>query len=117
MNSTENKSTENESKKSEHKSDGKENWTVRLGELVSVCQDEIKRTTEIGKRMLTASKTNTDLHESYEALGRHICDQIRKEKLTLDDSEVSRLIEKIGDCEKILEGLEKEVSEIKEDSN
>ncbi len=90
-----------------------ENWKMKLGEIVSVCQDEIKRTTEIGKRMLSASKTNTDLHESYEALGRYICEQVRMEKIKLDDDEVTRLIEKISNCEETLRGLEKEVSKIK----
>lgn len=112
ISSMENKETD-KTEKSENQNTS-ENWKEKLGEIVTVCQDEIKRTTEIGKRMLSASKTNSDLHESYEELGKYICDQVRKKKLALEDDEVTRLIQKITDCEETLQGLEKEVSKIKE---
>ena len=48
----------------------KPQWREKLNGLFNTCQGELKRTAEIGKKMLTASKENTHLNEKYEELGK-----------------------------------------------
>jgi hypothetical protein len=88
-------------------------WKVKMHEMFQVCQDELKRTTEIGKKMLTASKTNSTLHESYEELGMLAFKALESGKLAWDDSRVADLVGMIKDCEKGLEKIESEVNNIK----
>lgn len=88
-------------------------WKDRFNEIVSVCQEEIKKTTEIGKKMLSASKTNTQLNESYEELGHLAFKAIERGDLKWEHMRVTELIETIKNCEKDLESIEKDVTKIK----
>jgi len=88
-------------------------WKNKVQELFQICQEELKRTTEIGKKMLSASKTNTSLHESYEKLGLLAVEQLESGQLKWEDSRVSELIDKIKTCEKDLESFEGDVNKIK----
>ena len=45
-------------------------WKNKVQDILHTCQEELKRTTEIGKKMLSASSTNSELHSAYEELGR-----------------------------------------------
>jgi hypothetical protein len=56
-------------------------WQSKFQEILQTCQDEVKRTTEIGKKMLSASKTNTSLHEAYEELGHLAASSIESGEL------------------------------------
>lgn len=88
-------------------------WKEKFSEFVNTCQDELRKTTEIGKKMISASKINTELHETFEALGRYALEQIRLEKLNWKDDEVKGLIKKIETCERSLEEFERHVKDIK----
>jgi len=88
-------------------------WKNKVQELYHACQEELKRTTEIGKKMLSASKTNTSLHENYEELGRLAVKQMASGQLIWVDPRVLELIDAIELSEKELEGFEGEVSNIK----
>lgn len=88
-------------------------WKKTFQKLVDSCQQEVKRTTEIGKKMLSASKTNSCLHESYEALGAYTLKAIKEGHLTWDDPKVRELIQTIESCEKDLEDIESEVNKIR----
>ena len=88
-------------------------WKKTFQKLVDSCQQEVKRTTEIGKKMLSASKTNSCLHESYESLGAYTLKAIKDGTLEWDDPKVRELIEKIEVCEKDLEDIESEVNKIR----
>ena len=88
-------------------------WKNKVQNILNLCQEELKKTTEIGKKMLSASSTNSDLHSAYEELGLYIKSQIEKEKLVVDDSKVLQLIESIKEKEKTLEEIENEVKKIK----
>lgn len=92
-------------------------WREKVQELFQTCSDEIKRTTEIGKKMLTASKANSSLHESYEELGRLAATAVETEKVKWDDPKVHELIQTIRKCQQDLETLEEEVNNIKFDEN
>ena len=88
-------------------------WKDRFNEIVQVCQEELKKTTEIGKKMLSASKTNTQLNESYEELGHLTFKAIEKGDLKWDHMRVQELMSTIKVCEKDLEAIEDDVSKIK----
>lgn len=88
-------------------------WQLKFQEILQTCQDEVKRTTEIGKKMLSASRTNTNLHEAYEELGHLVAKAIDRGELKWDNPKVTELLETIANCEKDLESIEEEVNKIK----
>ncbi|MFT6068340.1 MAG: hypothetical protein ACJAT2_000107 [Bacteriovoracaceae bacterium] len=88
-------------------------WQSRFQEILQTCQDEVKRTTEIGKKMLTASRTNTSLHEAYEELGHLAAKSIASGDLKWEDPKVTEILGTIKECEKDLESIEEEVNKIK----
>ena len=88
-------------------------WKNRFNEIIQVCQDELKRTTEIGKKMLSASKTNSCLHESYEELGHLVAKAIENNEIDWDNPKANELLSKINECKKDLESIEEEVNKIK----
>ncbi len=91
-------------------------WKDRFNEIVQVCQDELKKTTEIGKKMLSASKTNTALHESYEELGHITFKAIESGEISFDNERVKELVNSIKSCEFDLEKIESDVNDIKKSS-
>jgi len=88
-------------------------WRSKVQEIFQVCQDEIKRTTEIGKKMLSASKTNSSLHASYEELGSLVFKAIEEGTLEWDHPRVKDLVKTINKCESELDDIEKEVNKIR----
>lgn len=105
-------STEN-NKNSNSESDSNIDWKSRFTDLMNTCQSEIKKTTKIGMKMLSASQANSQLHETYELIGRWVVESVENGTLKVDDVEVEGFIAKIKELEKSLEGLEEEVQEIK----
>ena len=91
----------------------REEWKSRLRKLMREAQDEISKATVIGKKMLTASQTNSNLHESYEELGRMAAKHLKSGILEWENSRVSELLEEIEAYEKDLHLIEKEVQDIK----
>ena len=88
-------------------------WKARVQEIFQVCQEELKRTTEIGKRMISASKTNSSLHESYEELGMLAMKELKSGKLEWGHPRVEAILKMIAECEADLENIEGEVNEIR----
>ncbi len=88
-------------------------WKSKCQNLLSNCQTEIKKTTAIGKKMIMASKTNTELHQVYEALGRKVFAAIKSDELKWDDDEVRQIIECIDRSQEDLNHYEEEVTSIK----
>lgn len=93
--------------------ENKNDWRNKFQEIFQVCSEELKKTTEIGKKMLNASKTNSTLHESYEELGVLALDAIKKNEITWDNEKVQSLIKTIESCESELTDIEKEVNNIR----
>lgn len=91
-------------------------WKDRINDIVQTCQEELKKTTEIGKKMLSASKTNSVLNESYEELGHLAFKACEKGELKWEHMRVQELINTIKKCEADLETIENDVSEIKKNS-
>ena len=88
-------------------------WKTKVSEIFNTCQDELKRTTEIGKKMLSASKMNTVLNETYEELGRITVQAIKEGELDWDDPRITELMKKIESFEKDIEEIEGDVYKIK----
>ena len=94
--------------------DQQSKWKERFQSIVNSCQTEIKRTTSIGKKMLNASRTNTDIHHSYEEIGQLVVQQIKSGSLVWENEQLKLLMKKIEDSEKNLEKIEEELKIIKE---
>lgn len=92
-------------------------WKTKLQKLMRDCQDEISKATVIGKKMISASQTNTNLHESYEELGRLAAKHLRSGILEWENPRVNELLAEIEKCEADLHVIEKEVQKIKIKSN
>ena len=92
---------------------GEHDWKVRFNELVQSCQTELKRTTQIGMKMLSASQSNAELHDSYEELGRLAKSAMKSGSLQWEDEKAKELMDKILGLEEKLEGLEEDVKNIK----
>ena len=88
-------------------------WKSRVQEIFQICQDELKRTTEIGKKMLMATKTNSILHDAYEEIGHLAVSDIKNNKLKWENERVKELMLKIKTSEEDLKEIEKEVNKIK----
>ena len=91
----------------------REQWKSKVQEMLQICQEELKKTTEIGKKMLTASKASSDLREAYEDLGTLAVSEIRKGNLNWENESVKKILEKISEKESELEVIETQVKEIK----
>jgi pyruvate formate-lyase activating enzyme-like uncharacterized protein len=85
----------------------------KMSGILQVCQNELKRTTEIGKKMLSASKANSTLHSAYEELGQLVVKEINSGALKWEHSKVKEILEQIKSCESDLNNIEKDVQDIK----
>lgn len=92
-------------------------WKSKLQKLMKGCQEEITKATVIGKKMISASQTNSNLHESYEELGRLAAKHMKSGTLEWENPRVNELLDKINHCEADLQVIEKEVQKIKIKSN
>lgn len=88
-------------------------WKQKVQDLLGQFQEEVKKTTQIGMKMLSASKTNTCLNKNYEELGELAYEAIKNGDLIWDNGKVKELIDGIDGCLVNLSDIEKEVSEIK----
>lgn len=109
MNNQENQEKQN----NETQNSNDQDWKTRFNDMVQSCQNELKRTTQIGMKMLSASQSNAQLHETYEQLGRLVKNAMATSDLSWDNPEAKELAQKIEKLEKELEGLEAEVQTIK----
>lgn len=91
----------------------KHDWKNKVQEIVQTGLDEFKRTTEIGKKMINASKTNSNLHESYEELGKLVYKQLKSGELDWDNSKAHSLVDEIKKCKEDLKSMEAEMEKIK----
>ena len=91
-------------------------WKDRVQRILKTCQNEIKRTAQIGKRMFYATRTNSDLHDAYQELGLLALQDLKKGKLKWKNTRVEQLIEVIQLFEENLANMENEVEEIKASS-
>ena len=88
-------------------------WKVRAQELLHIASDELKKTAEIGKKMLFASQKTTELRDYYEMLGHKVVTELKAKKLDWDDPEVAEIMVQIEEMEKGLQEIEDDVRKIK----
>jgi|GEM_PF-482567 len=121
----------------------KNEWKIRVQEILAVCHEELRKTTNIGKKMLSASRTTTNLHEAYEELGRLLyeaigqvdnnqkTDSLQSDGVSIEEAAAQRelvinqvkdllrtprvmeLFKEVKACHEDLEMIEREVQKIK----
>ena len=74
---------------------------------------EIMKTSAIGKKMLSASRTNSDMRESYENLGRLLERAVENGEVDWDSPKMRALIHNIKACKKDLREIEQKINVIK----
>lgn len=74
---------------------------------------EIKKTTAIGKKMLSASRINTHMKDTYEELGRHLERGVDSGEVDWDSPKMRALLHTIKACKKDLEEIERNMNSIK----
>lgn len=89
------------------------NGSSGIKEMISQFQQEIVKTGVIGKKMLTASRTNAHLKETYEELGRLFYEAIKKEEVDWSHPRLKQMLQTIEACKKDLEEIEDQVQKIK----
>jgi hypothetical protein len=88
-------------------------WGNRFQELLQACQTELKKTTQIGMKMLSATQSNTELHEEHEALGILVVNAIKSGELDWKNEKVQSIIENIDKLKNELHLFEEEVQNLK----
>lgn len=74
---------------------------------------EFKKTTEIGKKMLTASRINIQMKDTYEELGKLLERGIDNNDVDWDSPKMRALLYDIKACKKELEEIERTMNNIK----
>ena len=93
--------------------DNNPNWSKKVMQVLQHAQEELKKTTEIGKKMISASKTSSELHDAYEVLGKYVYNALKQDTLKLEDPKLGDFVEKIDDLQEELGDIESEVNKIK----
>ncbi|MCR9204469.1 MAG: hypothetical protein NXH75_07830 [Halobacteriovoraceae bacterium] len=88
-------------------------WKLKFQEIYQLCSEELKKTTEIGRKMLSASRTNSSLHEAYEELGMLAAKAMKESEINWENSRVEHLMKIIDNCQSDLNSIEKEVNDIR----
>lgn len=89
------------------------NWKNKVHGILNICQDELKRTTEIGTKMISASKINNEVKSKYEEIGRLVAKSYNQGEQDHLQASVRALIEKINELESELKGFESQVKNLK----
>ncbi len=88
-------------------------WKAKLNRFFFGFQQEMIKTSVIGKKMLTASRTNAHLKDTYEELGRLLEKAIDSGEVEWDSAKVRALLHTVRACKKDLEEIERQVHKIK----
>jgi hypothetical protein len=89
------------------------NWKVNFDRWLFSFHQEVIKAGVIGKKLLTASRTNAHLKETYEELGRLLEKGIETKEVEWDSAKVRALLHTARACKKDLEHLERQVHKIK----
>lgn len=89
------------------------NWKRKINYWFFNLHQEILKTSVIGKKLLTASRTNSHLKETYEELGRLAEKDIENRILEWDSPKARACLHTIKACKKDLADIEKQVHKIK----
>ena len=92
-------------------------WKKRAFGVIQACESELRRTTAIGMKMVQASKASSELHETYEELGKVLVNAIKTKELDWKNPQVRILMTKIQDLELLLNEMEGDVQHMKKKDN
>lgn len=81
--------------------------------LLSNAKQEFEKTTSLGKKMLNASKTNSELHNTYEELGVFVYKMLKDGHLEWNHAKAKELQKRIDILEEELKAIEDEVKKLK----
>jgi seryl-tRNA synthetase len=90
-------------------------WYDKFNELVTACQTEFKRTTQIGMKMVSASQSNAQLQEEYQLLGKMVAKAIKNGEIVWENEKVTQILDKISGLKNELKGYERQVQDLKKD--
>ncbi len=90
-------------------------WKSKVQGLLGSCQDEFKKTTAIGKKMLSASKTNSSLAHYYQKLGKLTEQQLELGEFEWQNSKAEEILIKLKNLKLELNHYEDEVQSLKKD--
>ena len=89
------------------------NWKTNLNRWIFSFHQEVIKAGVIGKKLLTASRTNAHLKDTYEELGRMLEKGIESGEIEWDSAKVRAFLHTAKACKKDLEHIEKQVYKIK----
>ena len=89
------------------------NFKSKVNRIFFSLHKELLKTSAIGKKLITAGRTNSHLKDTYEELGRIIEQKVDRGEINLDDSKIRSLLHTIKACKKDLREIEEQVNRIK----
>ena len=81
--------------------------------MICTAQDELKRTTSIGKKMINAGKTNTTMRDTLEQIALLAVEEIRSGRLEWDNPRIREFMSIVEKCESELQVIENQVTTLK----
>ena len=93
--------------------DQNSDWKGRFNGLIMSFQSEIRKTTTIGFKMISASKLTGELQECYQLLGKRTLEAIKNGEIEWRDPKVKILMTQISEIEEALNGYEEDVQLLK----
>jgi hypothetical protein len=94
-----------------------ESWRKKAIGVLQACEHELRRTTAIGMKMIHASKASTELHDTYEELGRLVAKSIKDGELDWGHARAHVLIGQAQELENLLHEMESQVQDLKKSND
>lgn len=94
-----------------------ETWQKKALGVLQACENELRRTTAIGMKMIHASKASSELHETYEEIGKIVVKMIDAGEMASPAARVDNLMVRIRELEQILGDMEGQVTSLKKDDS
>jgi hypothetical protein len=92
-------------------------WRKKALGVLQACETELRRTTAIGVKMLHASRASTELHETYEELGKMAIKAMEEGELDWPSLRVKSLVNRARELEAELSDMEVQVRDLKKDES
>jgi hypothetical protein len=89
------------------------NFKSRVNSFVFSLHRELLKTSHIGKKLLTAGRTNAHLNETYQDLGRYLEKKFSSGEIESNDPIIKNYLHTIAACKKDLREIEDQVNRIK----
>lgn len=94
-----------------------ETWRKKALGVLQACENELRRTTAIGMKMIHASKASGELHDTYEEIGKIVTKMIADGEMNSPSARVDNLIARATELEGVLGDMEGQVSNLKRDDS